>query len=148
MAQLKGGIQPSCSTSPMFHIRKGSPGNRTAFWSARDQSRTDTPFLALPPESSASTNFATRASKVGAKIQKFFSKATILQRFLILYCHDKGKFLFPALNRKYDIRLRVIDFDSHVPEIIRCPVISAGSYDFPKGEYPQQVPVFDNLQSQ
>ncbi len=28
---------------------------------ARDQTRTDTPLLALPSESSASTNFATRA---------------------------------------------------------------------------------------
>ena len=42
--------------------------------SARDEIRTHTPFRALPPQSSASTNFATHAGekcqnfKVGAKI--------------------------------------------------------------------------------
>ena len=58
---------------------------RTAFWSARDQSRTDTPFLALPPESSASTNFATRASKVAAKIQKIFYFKQFFLKLLTFY---------------------------------------------------------------
>ena len=39
----------------------------TLFFRAQEQSRTATPFLALPPESSASTNFATCASRKWCK---------------------------------------------------------------------------------
>ena len=39
---------------------------------AREQSRTATPVTALPPESSASTNFATRASEWTANIRNVF----------------------------------------------------------------------------
>ena len=39
------------------------------FSCAREQSRTATPVTALPPESSASTNFATRASEWTANIR-------------------------------------------------------------------------------
>ena len=48
----------------LFNVRRIRVELTRHFW----QSRTDTPFLALPPESSASTNFATCASKVDAKI--------------------------------------------------------------------------------
>ena len=52
---------------------------------AQDQSRTDMPFLALPPESSASTNFATCASKVTAKIRKIFQIATFTMKISAKY---------------------------------------------------------------
>ena len=40
--------------------------------SAQDQTRTDTPLLALPPQSSASTNFATCAFDWDCKCRNFF----------------------------------------------------------------------------
>lgn len=43
-----------------------------SFFRAQEQSRTATPFLALPPESSASTNFATCASELECKYTKYF----------------------------------------------------------------------------
>ena len=57
----------------LFNVRRIRVELTRHFWHyllrvARLPSRTDTPFLALPPESSASTNFATCASKVDAKI--------------------------------------------------------------------------------
>ena len=54
----------------LFNVRRIRVELTRHFWHylLRVASRTDTPFLALPPESSASTNFATCASKVDAKI--------------------------------------------------------------------------------
>ena len=40
-------------------------------FSARDEIRTHTPFRALPPQSSASTNFATAPFEVGANVGGF-----------------------------------------------------------------------------
>ena len=49
--------------------RKRMAGKTVILVRAREQSRTATPVTALPPESSASTNFATRASEWTANIR-------------------------------------------------------------------------------
>ena len=52
--------------------RKRMAGKTVILVRAREQSRTATPVTALPPESSASTNFATRASEWTANIRNVF----------------------------------------------------------------------------
>ena len=74
--------QPHAATTRRNHtshallktIQKTRPAKNVTglVCSAQDQTRTDTPLLALPPQSSASTNFATCAFDWDCKCRNFF----------------------------------------------------------------------------
>ena len=120
---------------------------------AQDQSRTDTPFLALPPESSASTNFATESSAstnfatCASKVVQRYKRFLNLKLFFSNYYFERYDSL-PVVHFENHIRLRIIYLHLYIFQIFGGPVVTALGDIFPESEFAQGLVLLLDCQHQ
>ena len=126
-------VNPETATGGiLWHFCKRKRMTSKAILCARNQSRTDTSFRTLPPESSASTNSAIRASFVlGLQIYVLFLK---LQIFCSLNFHPQGNDVCPSADFEAEMGYGEVHFQGQVLEAGGRPVVAGFQHVVAQGK--------------